>query len=88
MSEAILRLKQVCVRVGYSRTGLYELLRAGRFVKPRSLGPRAIGFLESEVNEWIRSRPVADPAAPHIAHVSKRRKAVRDAQLQGTPRIA
>jgi prophage regulatory protein len=88
MSERVLRFKQTCVKVGYSRTGLYEALRAGRFVKPRQLGPRAIGFLESEVDAWLLSRPVADPSVHHIGHVSRRRKALRDAQAQETQRIA
>jgi prophage regulatory protein len=79
MSERVLRFKQACIKVGYSRTGLYEALRAGRFVKPRQLGPRAIGFLESEVDEWILSRPIATPEIHHIGHISKRRKAQRDA---------
>jgi prophage regulatory protein len=81
MSERILRFKATCVKVGYSRTALYEALKAGRFVKPRQLGPRAIGFLESEVDHWLLSRPVANPEIHHIGHVSKRRKALRDVHL-------
>jgi prophage regulatory protein len=77
MSERILRFKQACAKVGYSRSGLYTAIREGRFVKPRELGPRAIGFLESEVDEWLRGRPVADPAVHHIGHVAKRRKSLR-----------
>jgi prophage regulatory protein len=79
MSERILRFKATCVKVGYSRTALYEALKDGRFVKPRQLGPRAIGFLESEVDQWLLSRPVADPRVHHIGHIAKRRKAQRDA---------
>jgi prophage regulatory protein len=81
MSERFLRIKQVCSLLGYSRTTLYTAIKAGRFVQPRQLGPRAVGFLESEVNEWIRSRPVADPSIHNIGIVSKRSKAARDAQF-------
>jgi prophage regulatory protein len=82
MSERILRVPQACKKTGQSRSGLYTAIREGRFVKPRQLGPRAIGFLESEVDQWLLSRPVADPTVHHIGHVSKRRKALRDAQEQ------
>jgi prophage regulatory protein len=83
MSENILRFKQACTKIGFSRSGLYTAIREGRFVKPRQLGPRTIGFLESEVDAWLRNRPVADPTVHHIGHVGhvakKRRKAQRDA---------
>lgn len=52
----ILRIPQVLERVGYRRSTLYVLIREGRFPKPIALGPRAIGFVEEEVDAWIRAR--------------------------------
>lgn len=49
---------QVC---NISRSTLYRLIREKRFVPPRALtGKRSVGWLKSEVHEWIESRPTAD----------------------------
>jgi prophage regulatory protein len=52
----ILRLPEVLIRVGYRRSKVYALIKENRFPRPLDLGPRAIGFLESEVNAWIADR--------------------------------
>ena len=41
-------------RTGLSRSTIYVRLEQGRFPRPVSLGARAIGWIESEVDEWIR----------------------------------
>lgn len=58
-SFRILRLKQVLLRVGISRAQLYLLMGEGRFPKNFSLcgpGGRAVGWLESDIEDWIASR--------------------------------
>ena len=52
----LLRLPEVLTRVGYRRSKIYQLIREKRFPQPVELGPRARGFLESEVNAWIQER--------------------------------
>ncbi|AXE97742.1 dipicolinate synthase [Paraburkholderia hospita] len=49
-------MSEVTVRSGYSRASIYGLMRAGHFPASFKLGARAIGFLESEIDEWIESR--------------------------------
>jgi len=56
MSESLLRLSEVQKRTGLSRSTIYERFNKGEFPRPVSLGARAIGFIESEVNEWIQER--------------------------------
>ena len=51
-----LRLPEVLARTGLSRSTIYVRLDQGRFPRPVSLGARAVGWLESEVDEWIRER--------------------------------
>ena len=51
-----LRLKKVTEQTGYGRTSIYEKVKAGEFPKPYSLGPRAVGWLAEEVDQWIESR--------------------------------
>ena len=52
----ILRRPQVEQRTGLARTTLYQYIKDGDFPAPVPLGPRAVGWLESDVNEWITAR--------------------------------
>ena len=54
--QVILKRTQVQARTGISRSGIYQKMAAGEFPKSISLGPRAVGWLESSVEEWIQSR--------------------------------
>ena len=67
MSERILRGREVDRMTGLSRTSRYELERAGKFPKRRRLSERASGYLASEIDEWIRSRPLADEQPADVA---------------------
>ena len=48
--------KQVETRTGLSRSTIYQYIKDGVFPKPVPLGPRAVGWLESDVSEWIAAR--------------------------------
>jgi prophage regulatory protein len=52
----ILRLPLVKTRTGLSRSTLYKQIADGKFPKPIRLGPRAVGWLESEIQAWIKER--------------------------------
>jgi len=63
MTESILRLPEVQKRTGLSRSTIYERINSvpPRFPLPISLGgdkARAIGFLSSEIDQWIQERIV------------------------------
>ena len=51
-----LRLPEVLERTGLSRSTIYVRLAAGCFPQPVSLGGRAVGWIEAEVDEWVRER--------------------------------
>ena len=51
----ILRRKQVEARIGLSRSTIYLRIAAGAFPSPVSLGSRAVGWLESEIEAWLTS---------------------------------
>jgi len=53
---SILRRKQVQARTGLSRSTIYLYIKDGVFPKPVALGPRAVGWIESEVSDWIAER--------------------------------
>ena len=54
--QRFLRLPEVLERTGLSRSTIYVRLEQGGFPRPVSLGARAVGWIESEVDEWIRQR--------------------------------
>ena len=44
------------MRTGLSRSTIYQYVRDGMFPTAVQLGPRAVGWLASEVNDWISDR--------------------------------
>lgn len=52
----ILRLPDVISRVGLRRASIYLHMTNGSFPKPISLGARAVGWLESDIDGWIAAR--------------------------------
>ena len=55
----ILRPSQVLARTGLSKSTLYELVAKGSFPSPIRISGRATGWIEAEVDAWIR-RGVAE----------------------------
>jgi len=60
---AILRLKQVKARTGLSRSTIYLRVSQGAFPKPVNLGARAVGWIESEISDWLTGRIAASRKA-------------------------
>lgn len=56
MVTTILRLPTVKARTGLSRSTIYLRVAEGNFPAPVSLGGRAVGWVESEVNDWLAKR--------------------------------
>lgn len=52
----ILRRKTVESRTGLSRSSIYQKMADGEFPKPISIGARAVGWLETTINDWIADR--------------------------------
>lgn len=56
MAHAILRLPAVRASTGLSRSSIYARVAERTFPQPVSLGGRAVGWLQSEVQEWLQQR--------------------------------
>ena len=67
MATKILRLPDVTDRTGLSRSTIYLKISDGRFPTPISLGDRAVGWLESEIEQWILDRIEASRADDQAA---------------------
>lgn len=52
----ILRRKQVEARTGLSRSSIYDRIKQGTFPAPISLGAKAVGWIESEIDAWLNAR--------------------------------
>lgn len=63
----ILRFPELLERVGFARSTVLLRIKAGTFPKPRSLGDRAIGWLESDIERWMRNLPEAAPDRGGVA---------------------
>ncbi|EMW0554120.1 helix-turn-helix transcriptional regulator [Pseudomonas aeruginosa] len=55
----IIRLSGVIETTGLARSTIYKLISEGGFPRPVPLVGRCVGWLESEVQEWIKSRIAA-----------------------------
>jgi len=52
----IVRLPVVLSKIGISRSTLYARIASGNFPRPVSLGGRAVGWLEEELQHWIEKQ--------------------------------
>ncbi len=56
MTSTILRLSAVKNRTGLSRSTIYLRIAQGIFPKQVSLGGRTVGWVESEIEEWLSNQ--------------------------------
>jgi prophage regulatory protein len=56
MPKKILRLPGVKTTTGLSRSTIYLRVAEGSFPRPISLGARAVGWLEAEVEDWLSTQ--------------------------------
>jgi prophage regulatory protein len=55
-TDIILRLPQVMARVGLSRSSIYLGISRSEFPRQVRLGARAVGWLQADIDEWLRHR--------------------------------
>ncbi len=56
MKYSILRLTDVVKKIGLSRSTIYVRIKQNDFPSPIHLGNKSIGFIESELDDWIEGR--------------------------------
>lgn len=54
--EKAIRLREVCSRIGMSRTHVYRLVGRGLFPAPVRLSERVSVWREADVNGWLRQK--------------------------------
>ena len=59
VDEVVVRLPEVMRRVGLSKSSIYAMVSAKSFPAPVPIGPRARGWLSSDISQWISQRVAA-----------------------------
>ncbi|MBE2288957.1 MAG: AlpA family transcriptional regulator [Chitinophagaceae bacterium] len=54
--HTIIRLPEVKKTTGLSRSTIYKMMMENTFPATISLGAKSVGWLESDIQEWIKSR--------------------------------
>lgn len=62
MSNKIIRLPDVIKMTGLSRSTIYLRMSKGSFPQSISLGERAVGWLETDVEKWLDACVAASKA--------------------------
>ena len=57
--ETLLRKPDVAARLGVSQSTIQRLEKAGDFPRRVRLGPRAVAWRASEIEDWIADRAAA-----------------------------
>ena len=53
MPTKVLRISAVIEATGLAKSTIYSKISVGKFPKPIKLGARAVGWMESDINQWI-----------------------------------
>ena len=78
----ILRLPEVMKRVGICRASIYQYMASGLFPQTISLGARAVGWLEHEIDAWLAVR-IQGRYMPHLENQQHQLPAKRLSSREG-----
>ena len=65
MSKKFIRLPAVISKTGLSRSSLYLRMSNGEFPQSISLGSRAVGWLDTDIEQWLDDCITASKATIH-----------------------
>lgn len=52
----IMRLEEVMSVTGFRRSSVYKYMAIGTFPKPVFLSDKAVGWVSTEIDDWIKAR--------------------------------
>lgn len=59
-----IRLPEVRAMVGLSQTTIYRRMQDATFPQCRKIGPKAVAWVASEIDQWMQSCIAQDAACP------------------------
>lgn len=57
--DRLISIREVEERVGLKQSAIYSRMAQGQFPRCRSLGPRTVRWVESEIEAWAAELPTA-----------------------------
>ncbi len=67
MGDRLLRRRQVEEITGMGRSSIYRLMKHGDFPSSVRVGPAAVRWRESDITNWVESRPRGPSGPPNAA---------------------
>ena len=55
--DRLVTIDEVCRTTAMPKSSVYNRMQRGLFPKPLKVGPRSVRWLESELENWMASRP-------------------------------
>jgi prophage regulatory protein len=52
----IMRMEEVMAVTGFKRSSVYKYMAIGTFPKPVPLSERAVGWVSTEIEDWVKAR--------------------------------
>ncbi len=56
MIDSLIRIKKVEAKTGLKKSMIYDLMSKEKFPKSIKIGERAVAWIESEVDKWIKNK--------------------------------
>jgi prophage regulatory protein len=81
--KTIIRLTEVKRRTGKSRAAIYVGMSCNKFPTSISLGARAVGWIEEEIDDWIEDR-IEKSRGEEYSPANKMPKKIRERYSNGT----
>lgn len=88
--DMYLRIKQVTAKTGLSRATIYGMMDRDTFPAKTALGVRAVGWLASEIEQWMRERKVVEKIGVEAApgrKAAKRRASIENKGAKSTESV-
>ncbi len=68
-NKRIIRIATVVDQTGIPKSSIYALIKEGVFPEPIQLSHRCVGFIESEVQDWIEEKIAARDNDEEVTHL-------------------
>ena len=68
-NKRIIRIATVVDQTGIPKSSIYALIKEGEFPEPIQLSHRCVGFIESEVQDWIEEKIAARDNDEEVTHL-------------------
>ena len=56
MTDSLIRLKKVEDKTGLKKSMVYDLISKDQFPKHIKIGDRAVAWVASEIDQWVKSK--------------------------------